>query len=134
MPTSTRVRDMGTSDVIQRAAEARSYLEVARMLVESTEPADWKTAGSNAVLCGIAACDAICGAVLKQRSASENHGEAKKLLDWATSPQTSAGAHFKKLTDEKTNFQYSSTRVTQSQAQRLVTAAELDRMEDALRS
>lgn len=32
--------------------------------------------------------------------------------------------HFKRLTDEKTNFQYSSSRVTQEQTRALVTALE----------
>jgi hypothetical protein len=49
---------------------------------------------------------------------------ARKLLDSAWSPDRRPGSHLKRLTDEKTHFQYSSSRVTQEQALQLVTALE----------
>ncbi|MBF4613319.1 hypothetical protein [Curtobacterium sp. VKM Ac-1376] len=39
-------------------------------------------------------------------------------------PDTRPGLHVKRLTDEKTNFQYSTSRVTQKKTRALVTALE----------
>lgn len=119
-----RVRLMGAADVSTRRADARSYLEAARLFAESTTPADWKTAGSNAVLGGIAAADAICGHVLGHHHRGEDHAAARKLLDQACSPDTRPGGHLKRLMDEKSNFQYSSSHVTQERTRRLVSSLE----------
>ncbi|ROP65328.1 hypothetical protein [Curtobacterium sp. PhB115] len=94
------------------------------MYVESTSHADWKAAGANAVLGGIAASDAICGALLGHHHLGEDHAAARRLLDQACAPDTRPGQHFKRLTDEKTHFQYSSSRVTQEKTRTLVTALE----------
>ncbi|KQS09034.1 hypothetical protein ASG04_09060 [Curtobacterium sp. Leaf183] len=115
---------MSAQDVRVRRDDARSFLETARLLVESDVQADWKTAGSNAVLGGIAASDAICGAVLGEHHNGEDHREAKRLLDRATSPDTTPGVNLKRLVDEKTNYQYSSARVTLAGTRRLITALE----------
>lgn len=102
---AARTRAMSAQDVRVRRDDARSFLETARLLVESDVQADWKTAGSNAVLGGIAASDAICGAVLGEHHNGEDHREAKRLLDRATSPDTAPGVNLKRLVDEKTNYQ-----------------------------
>ncbi|MBT2503607.1 hypothetical protein [Curtobacterium sp. ISL-83] len=119
-----RVRAMDSVAVRRRGEEARSYLELAKMCTDSTEHAEWKAAGANAVLGGIAASDAICGAVLGHHHVGEDHAAARRLLDTACAPDRRPGLHLKRLTDEKTNFQYSSSRVTQEQARRLVRALE----------
>jgi hypothetical protein len=120
----TRVRSMSPSDVAARQADARSYLDAARMFVESTTQADWRTAGANAVLGGIAASDAICGHVLGHHSRGEDHADARRLLDRACTPDTQPGNNLRRLIDEKSNFQYSTTRVTQDRTRGLVTALE----------
>lgn len=133
---ATRTRIMEPADVQQRRADARSYRDTALFLVESDQSADWKTAGSNAILGGIAASDAISGRVLGERHNGDDHGAARKLLDRATSPDTAPGVNLKRLTDEKTNFQYSPSRVTQNKARDLIKALErlIDKMETLLAS
>lgn len=121
---AARTRAVDRHAVEMRRDEASSYLEVALLYVESTSHADWKAAGANAVLGGIAASDAICGAVLGYHHLGDVHAPARRLLDRACSPDARPGMHFKRLTDEKTNFQYSSSRVTQEKTRALVTALE----------
>ncbi|WP_144713134.1 hypothetical protein [Curtobacterium pusillum] len=129
-----RVRAVDSRAVGMRRDEALAYLEVARLLADSSDHADWKASGANAVLGGIAASDAICGAVLGHHHVGDDHAAARQLLDSACSPDRRPGAHFKRLTDEKTHFQYSASRVTQEQARRLLTALErLVATVDALR-
>lgn len=50
-----RVRAVDRRAVEMRRDEAASYFEVAQMYAESASHGDWKTAGANAVLGGIAA-------------------------------------------------------------------------------
>jgi len=129
-----RMRAMTPADVRARAAEAKAYLEDAQLNIESNDPTYWKIAGSSAVLGGIAASDAICGKVLGERYNGEQHGEARKQLDKATSPDTTPGVNFKRLTDEKTNYQYSSSRPTQTNTRGLIKALErlIERMDAVL--
>lgn len=131
-----RTRQMTSVEVTARRNEAVAYLEAARLLRTSDAQADWKVCGSNAVLGGIAAADAICGHVLGHRSASEDHAEARRLLDAACSPDKQPGSHLKRLLDEKTNFQYSASRVSPTQLGSVLTALErlVTRMDDVLRT
>lgn len=80
---------------------------------------------SLAVLAGIAASDAICGAEVGER-AGENHADAVKLLRQCA-PKSSAASQLQRLLDAKSESQYSSRLVTttraselRDQAQRLV--------------
>lgn len=66
-----------------RRDEAQPYLEVALLSVESTSHADWKAAGANAVLGGIAVSDALCGAILGYHHLGDDHAAARRLLDQA---------------------------------------------------
>lgn len=54
----------------------------------------------------------------------EDHRQARGLLDTACAPDRQPGNHLKRLLDEKTHFQYSTSRVTREQASRLVAALE----------
>ncbi|PYY32186.1 hypothetical protein DEJ16_09935 [Curtobacterium sp. MCJR17_055] len=121
---SVRTRAMDRAAVRRRRDEAEAYYEVAVLCAASSSHADWKAAGANAVLGGIAAADAICGAVLGYHHVGEDHAQARRLLDTACSPDRQPGNHLKRLTDEKSNFQYSSSRVSRSQTNRLVVALE----------
>lgn len=62
-----------------RLKEAGVYLAMAE-LAGSGNSAESKVAGSNAILAGIAAADAICGLVLGERSAGDDHTQAINLL------------------------------------------------------
>ncbi|MFS0701371.1 hypothetical protein AB6N24_15485 [Cellulomonas sp. 179-A 4D5 NHS] len=72
--------DMTTADVRVRANAARKFLEVAQMVAEEDETSYRLVCASLAVLSGIAASDAICGHVLKQRSRGQDHHQAVDLL------------------------------------------------------
>jgi hypothetical protein len=130
-----RTRTMSAGEVAARRDEAVAYLEAARLLATSDDPADRKVSGSNAVLGGIAAADAICGHLLGIRHAGEDHAESRRLVDAACRPDRQPGAHLKRLLDEKTNFQYSASRVTATQVEALLTALErlVVRMDEVIR-
>lgn len=130
-----RTRPITANDVATRRAEAVAYLDAARLLATSDDPADRKVSGSNAVLGAIAAADAICGHLLGIRHAGEDHAESRRLVDEACRPDRQPGVHFKRLLDEKTNFQYSASRVTAVQVQALLTTLErlVTRMDELTR-
>lgn len=68
-----------------RQEQARAYLQVARSVAD--EPKRGSRLGSasvgNAVLAAIAASDAICCALLRQRARGQDHREAIALLEAA---------------------------------------------------
>ena len=106
---------MSDADVAARAAQARSFLEAARMAMEfASELGDGPSANvatSNAVLAGIAAADAICGKALQLRSNSSNHAEAIALLRRAYGGDTAAN-HLKALVAIKSTAAYEPRMVT----------------------
>lgn len=57
-------------------------------------------------------------------------------MDAACSPDKQPGSHLKRLLDEKTNFQYSASRVSPTQLGSVLTALErlVTRMDDVLRT
>jgi hypothetical protein len=103
-----------------RLTEARAYLELAELNVASDSPAERKVSGSNAILAGIAAADAICGLVLGQRSASEDHVHAVALLAEATRPAKKAVNSLRRLLTEKTPIQYGVQPVSLTDAAQLL--------------
>lgn len=76
------------------------------MHADSSSAAERKVSGSNAVLAGIAASDAICGLALGERSSGEDHAQAVTLLRRATHPATKAANSLRRLLAEKTPVQY----------------------------
>ena len=79
-----RTRPMTRADASTRQRHAHAFLNAANLVIELGDEAGipdiGNTVGSLAVLAGIAAGDAICGATLGQRAAGESHGEAVALL------------------------------------------------------
>lgn len=86
--------------------EARAYLEAAELYASSDSAAERKVSGSNSILAGIAAADAICGLLLGERSSGEDHGQAVDLLTRALSPAKKAPNSLRRLLSEKTPVQY----------------------------
>lgn len=107
-----------------RLREAQTYLSAADLLA-SGSAAENKVAGSNAILAGIAAADAICGLVLGQRSAGEDHAQAVRLLERATHPSTKAANALKRLLTRKTPVQYGADAISANDAADLVAWARL---------
>jgi hypothetical protein len=68
---------MDRAAVRRRRDEAEAHDEVAVLCAASSSHADWKAAGANAVLGGIAAADAICGAVLGYHHIGEDHSSSR---------------------------------------------------------
>lgn len=126
---------MDAQAVRARTADARKHLELAELVAIEHDAASWKAAGSNAVLAGIAAADAICGHVLGHCSKSANHSDAVDLLKRATSPDAGPSNDLRRLVGEKSLFHYGTERVTERSAADMVTYAMrlIDEMDRRLR-
>ncbi|QJU52683.1 hypothetical protein SCB71_04875 [Herbiconiux sp. KACC 21604] len=110
MPKRRTVR-LDVAGARARLKEAQLHLAAAELL-DLGAPAENKVAGSNAILAGTAAADAICGLVLGKRSAGDDHADAEGLLRRATHPSTKAAG--------KTPVQYGTDAISASDASDLV--------------
>lgn len=102
-----------------RLKEAKLYLSAAELL-DSGGAAENKVAGSNAILAGIAAADAICGLVLGERSSGDDHAHAISLLRRATHPSTKAANSLARLLTQKTPVQYGTDAISANDAANLI--------------
>jgi hypothetical protein len=102
-----------------RLKEAKLYLSAAELL-DSGGAAENKVAGSNAILAGIAAADAICGLVLGERSSGDDHAQAINLLKRATHPSTKAANSLARLLTQKTPVQYGTDAISANDAANLI--------------
>ncbi|MCX7521376.1 hypothetical protein OSC27_03685 [Microbacterium sp. STN6] len=122
-----------------RAQHAHAFLEAAMLIADLGEDAGISTTGnvigSLAVLAGIAAADAICGAVLSERAAGQDHAEAVTLLN-STKPGKAVAPSLRRLIDTKTETQYSSGILADGRSADLVKAANrlVTAMDQVLRS
>lgn len=105
MPKKNSTVSLDKTGARARLKEAHLYLSAAELL-DSGSAAENKVAGSNAILGGIAAADAICGLVLGQRSSGDDHAQAISLLMRATHPSTKAANSLTRLLTQKTPVQY----------------------------
>jgi hypothetical protein len=80
-----RRRPCTAEDARTRAAHARAYLEVAKLIRgDADKPEDLNfnhVAAGNAVLAAIAASDALCCRLLGERSRGQDHRDAVALLE-----------------------------------------------------
>lgn len=83
---------MTHAEVRTRAQHAHAFLTAADLVVDLGHDA------------GIDAGDAICGAVLGERSAGQDHGDAVAMLR-RTEPGTRLAQHLARLIDSKTETQ-----------------------------
>ena len=122
-----RTRAMTRAEVQVRAQHAHSFIQAADLVDQLGEeagiPQIGNTIASLAVLAGIAASDAMCGAILGTRAAGEGHSEAVDLLR-STEPGKRLAAHLRRLIDAKTEVQYSAAVLTRSRASDLMKAAQ----------
>jgi hypothetical protein len=119
MPRKSSTTPLSEGEARARLSEARAYLEMAELHVASDSPAERKVSGSNAILAGIAAADAICGLVLGERSSGEDHTQAVALLTRATQPMRKAANSLRRLLTE-TPVQYGVLQVSATDAAELV--------------
>ena len=116
---------MSPAEVKTRAAHAADYLMVATLRLEPGDQNSYNTTGSNAVLAGIAAADAICGFVLGYRAQGHDHKQAVSLLTAAMKYRSPAAAkNLARLLEAKSLTQYGSNHITEARARDLVRSAE----------
>lgn len=99
------------AELRQRAGTAREHLQVARerlALVEGKpDPsAAAQVAASNAISAGIAATDAICGAVLGERANDQDHRAAVELLASVKPDGSTLAGKLRRLLKDKSLLQY----------------------------
>ena len=119
------------SDARKRLADARKFLELADMVADPNEPTSLGVSAANAVLAGIAAADAACCAALGERSRSEDHRDATRLLALVTPGGDDAANALGRLLAVKNDAEYGLTNVSRAareqalrQARKLVEFAE----------
>lgn len=135
MPARTRA--MTATEVRTRAQHAHAFVAAADLVGDLGQDAGiddvGNIIGSLAVLAGIAASDAICGAVLGERPAGGDHGEAVAMLR-RTQVGKSLAQHLARLINAKTETQYSPLLLTEARATDLLKASRrlVDGMDDLL--
>lgn len=110
MVSSNRTRSCDAAQASQRMTRAREFLEVAELVVdERDDDASFvyaSAAASLAVLAGIAASDAACCKALQERSRSQNHRDAERLLAQITPGGKEAAGDLRELLNLKDKAQY----------------------------
>lgn len=128
-----RTQSCGEAQAHRRLGHARSFLEVAELAADVSDPnlEYGSVAASVAILAGIAAADAVCCHVLGRRSRSDDHRDAEALLREVTPGGKRAAPQLRKLITLKDAAHYGFVSVTTPQlkqsirqAQRLVEFAE----------
>jgi Tfp pilus assembly protein PilX len=129
-----RTKSMDSNEVAGRAAQAREFLRAAELFLGEARAAN-SVAGSNAVLAGIAAADAICGKVLGVCSKGDDHRQAVALLESAVG-SVNAVRDLERLVSDKSLAGYSAQFLTDSKTRDLVRYAGriVEAMESILRS
>jgi len=99
------------TDLRQRAGTAREHLEVAlerlALVDGKLEPsAAAQVAASNAINAGIAATDAICGAVLGERANDPDHRAAVDMLATVKPDGSTLAGKLRRLLKNKSLLQY----------------------------
>lgn len=129
---------MDDSTVRQRADTARQHLDVARLVapgIDRPEPSsEAQVAASNAISAGIAAVDAICGHVLRERSNGEDHRAATGMLATIQPDGAALAKKFARLMKDKTLLQYGGF-CTRNRAVEMIAVATdvVDAMDDLLK-
>jgi hypothetical protein len=123
---SVRTQACGATEARQRLAHAKSFLEVAELSADASDPSleYGSVAASVAVLAGIAAADAACCHELGRRSRSGNHHDAEGLLEQVRPAGKQAASQLRQLIDLKDAAHYGFIDVTTAQLKRSLRQAE----------
>lgn len=110
----------------QRLARARSFLEVAEMTADESDPEleYGSAAASIAILAGIAAADAACCQVLGRRSRSDDHHDAEVLLSQVASGGKRAASQLRQLISLKDAAHYGFISISPAELKRSLRQAE----------
>lgn len=135
---SPRSTAMTRADALARAQHARGFATAAEIVSEFAEEvgddAVTTVVSSLAVLAGIAAADAICGVALRQRSSSDDHAQAVRMLASVAPNGESYARDLRRLIAAKSGVQYSPRLVSPAVARDLTRYARrlVDGMEHEL--
>lgn len=123
---SVRTQTCGVTEARRRLAHAKSFLEVAELAADVSDPGleYGSVAASVAVLAGIAAADAACCQELGRRSRSGNHHDAEGLLEKVRPTGKQAAGQLRQLIDLKDAAHYGFINVTTAQLKRSIRQAE----------
>jgi hypothetical protein len=115
-----RTQACGGPQARERLAQAKSFLEVAELVADESDPnlEFGGVAASVAVLAGIAAADAACCQVLGKRSRSENHHDAEALLEVITPGGKKAASQLRQLIEIKDTAHYGLISISTAQLKR----------------
>lgn len=117
MGSPSRTENCSRADALVRLQHARAFIEVAELVLGTDhELALPQVSASLAVLSGIAACDAVCCARVRQRSRGQSHWQAIELLRTVTDAPKAMTQDLRRLLDVKDGAHYSSMMVTPAEA------------------
>jgi hypothetical protein len=106
---------------------AREFLEVAELVVDEKDqdasPVYASAAASLAILAGIAASDTACCKALQERSRSQNHRDAERLLAQITPDGKKAAADLRELLNLKDKAQYGFLKMSVPELQKVMRRA-----------
>lgn len=120
----TRTQTCGRDEAKTRILDAKGQLELAALVDASSAPEQRKAAASCAVLAGVAAADAACCKALGERSRSQDHRNASKLLGQISPGGSDAAKQFDRLLGLKDESQYGFSEVTGQKLTSVVRRAE----------
>lgn len=121
-----RSQACGEPQARQRLGHARSFLEVADLAADVSDPSleYGSVAASVAILAGIAAADAVCCQELGKRSRSDNHHDAEVLLEQITPNGKRAASQLRQLIEIKDTAHYGFISVGAAQLKRSLRQAQ----------
>lgn len=110
MAKVSRTRPCDSIQAKQRLERAREFLAVAELVVDEKDDDSSivyaSSAAALAVLAGIAASDAACCKALQERSRSQNHRDAERLLNQIKPGGRDAAGDLRELLNLKDKAQY----------------------------
>lgn len=116
-----RTQACGSAQARTRAAQARSFLDVADLIAgEDDDLATPGTAAALAVLAGIAAADALCCASIGRRARGQDHREATGLLAHVEPDGKTLSRSLARLLEIKDGAHYGTVYLTTSRAKTAV--------------
>jgi len=108
-----------------RLKAAKAYLDLADLASLESDLTSHQRAAlvGNAVLAGIAACDAICGLAIGQYSRGQDHSQAVGMLQRVKVKNPSLTTRFARLLALKSNAHYSAGTISAQQAEQALRTA-----------
>ena len=107
MARAARTSRCGTGDARVRLRAAEAYLQVAELVRDEANRAEFTTvAAGDAVLAGIAACDEICCCRLQRRARGDDHRAAARLVEQAVPDGKALASTLIRLLDIKDAAHY----------------------------